>query len=353
MLYASLFFSALLLIAAHIAARRHPHEVRWHFFVFSAMALFGVPLLAQVFLPTTFVLLVLLAVALRVWPRYRNRLGSFVPLSLAAFVLTHALGSYGGYRNYRAYDNMRADYPIESMAERVAEPTLGLPLTEATEKRLTGMEQMVVERTSSTRTRMLRKLHYENVHTFVNSPGFGVARVLDNPSRFYLKGRDRGEPPAFSPTSGSSDRPFSASDESDLHLLHELSVLDFVNPEGFGFVKKDRRHVAGFQPHGFSNARSEPDAWEADRIELIGLLRPEPIVYLSDRMPAMADLRATHSRALDAFESQSLAKIRLGEELVPGGPGEELRLVGAIRSGKQCVECHGGHRGDLLRGFFV
>ena len=47
----------------------------------------------------------------------------------------------------------------------------------------------------------------------------------------------------------------------------------------------------------------------------------------------------------------SLEKLRAGEDLVVADAGVNLRILGAIRSARQCVDCHGGKRGDLLGAF--
>lgn len=40
-----------------------------------------------------------------------------------------------------------------------------------------------------------------------------------------------------------------------------------------------------------------------------------------------------------------------GEDLFASRDGDDLRMLGAVRSAKQCVACHGGERGDLLGAF--
>ena len=64
---------------------------------------------------------------------------------------------------------------------------------------------------------------------------------------------------------------------------------------------QSRERVAGFLPHRFSKV-PEATTWQVQRIELVGLLKhPEPVAYLSDRLPAMAELRDAPTRPLDAF----------------------------------------------------
>jgi hypothetical protein len=65
----------------------------------------------------------------------------------------------------------------------------------------------------------------------------------------------------------------------------------------------------------------------------------------------MDELRAAPTRAPDAFETAGLGAIRKGEEGFAAQRPDVLRYLGAIRSAKQCVECHGGQRGDLLGAF--
>lgn len=139
----------------------------------------------------------------------------------------------------------------------------------------------------------------------------------------------------------------SAVDEVTLRDLHLARILDFLNIAGFGH-SKDRR-AAGFQPHGFAKESGLKGDWTADRIDLIGLVvHPEPVVYLTDRLPTMTEARTAKTRKPDAFEADALAKFRAGGDLVTGDGG---RMVGSIRSANQCVECHGGNRGDLLGAF--
>ena len=79
--------------------------------------------------------------------------------------------------------------------------------------------------------------------------------------------------------------------------MHDAGTLDFVNPVGFGFMK-DRRHVAGFQSHAFSEVPDSTPRWCVERLDLIGLLlHPEPVAYVSDKLPAMDELRGPDPEA--------------------------------------------------------
>jgi hypothetical protein len=119
-----------------------------------------------------------------------------------------------------------------------------------------------------------------------------------------------------------------------------------------GYVE-DRHHVAGFRPHRFSRLpEAERLQFKIETIDLVGLLlHPEPLAYVSANLPRMDKLRAAPTRPLDEFESVGLEKLRAGEDIVGAKAGDHLRMVGAIRNLKQCVQCHGGERGDLLGAF--
>jgi hypothetical protein len=143
-----------------------------------------------------------------------------------------------------------------------------------------------------------------------------------------------------------------AADESPLGRLHEAGVGDFASAWGFGYFK-DRRHVAGFEPHRF---RQVPELWgqpwRVQTLDLVGLLlNDEPRVYVSAQLPKMDRRHGTPTRSLDRFEAVALTAIQGGDDLFIARDGATARMVGAIRSAKQCVACHGGERGDLLGAF--
>ena len=58
--------------------------------------------------------------------------------------------------------------------------------------------------------------------------------------------------------------------------------------------------------------------WAIRTIELVSLLKhPEPMVYLSDHLPRMDELRGARVRPLDAFERESLPALRRREPSNP------------------------------------
>jgi hypothetical protein len=134
-------------------------------------------------------------------------------------------------------------------------------------------------------------------------------------------------------------------------------VIDFANPKGFGYVR-DRDHVAGFQSHRFGAMPQMDDRvpenkrWRIERLELVSLLtHDEPVVYLSDHLPRMDELRGAPTRALTPFENTALGAMGQGENLKVEGSADRILMLGSIRALKQCTSCHSVERGALLGAF--
>jgi hypothetical protein len=356
MLYLSLVLSAVLLLLANVAARRRGG---WFTaFGLCAVALSAGPLCVGLFLPPVALLSLCLAAALH-WPAPRLRPRLFLPASLAATAVAFGVPLWFVAVTEREYARLRQEYPYESMEARlaVAPPVSGGRLTDAAEQRLARIEGRLETGPNSWRAYHLRRLHEDTTALFVNSPGFGVARSF-RPSAASLA-RDeepadpvaQPEPKAYFDWPAEGDPWRTPPPDDPLSQAHEESVLDFVNPRGFGFFK-DRRHVAGFRPHRFSRLPEAGEPWAVRRVDLVGLLlHQEPVAYVSENLPRMGELGEAPTRSLDGFEAFGLERLRRGEDLVAGEAAGRVRMLGAIRNATQCVRCHGGARGDLLGAF--
>jgi len=366
-LYGSLFFSFIILVVGMASAREAPHPVRWGLFIPVGLVVSAGSIFFG-FLPLPAILLgILLAMGLA-WFAARKPRVSFFPISLACVVLAWGIPLLVAFGTVAHYDRLRDKYAFESMEERAPVPiavgTAG-PLPDDVEERLTDFESQVeiseeARLINQWRVRELKQLHEGKVKEFVNSPGFGVGRI-HLPSEKALKPWQRAaspEQPEPSFSSQDGPEPELPVDVSPFRGFHSVSMLDFLNPGGFGYLK-DRQHAAGFQSHGFSRLPEttttwpkQEKVWNVQRIELVGLLLSvNPIVYVTNELPAMETVREAPRRPVDRFEANSLARIRAGNDLIGAQSEDQLRLLGAIRSGKQCVECHGGKRGDLLGAF--
>src|SRR5262249_23112414 len=145
--------------------------------------------------------------------------------------------------------------------------------------------------------------------------------------------------------------------DGELVTMHDAAALDFVNPLRMGYVR-DRDHVAGFQAHRFMTmpqlASIDPPrrSWQIVRLELVSLLKHEaPAAYVSKNLPQMDELKDAPTRPLDAFEQRAVARLRSEEDLVIDDSVDRIRMVGSLRAGKSCLDCHSVRRGNLLGAF--
>jgi hypothetical protein len=156
------------------------------------------------------------------------------------------------------------------------------------------------------------------------------------------------EPLIFS--SQELEKPYQGKLLPDLTSLHFGGLRDFVNVQGFGYIK-DRQHVAGFYSHQFSR-RPVATNVSVKRLELVSLLmHNKPAVYVTNELPRMKELKKAPTRSLSDFEVKGLEALQNGDDLFVREIASTIHMLGAIRSVDQCVKCHGGERGDLLGAF--
>ncbi len=256
----------------------------------------------------------------------------------------------------RRLTTLREEFPFEPVGEQLPAPAPTEQVATESSARLEVLERSMDERWWRSRSTKLRRLHETKVEGFVATPGFGVGRVSGLPIRDLNEGLRPEDQRVRQPNGGSArTHDDTTSDirirEGSLLDLHGAGLLDFINHENFGYVK-DRRHVAGFQSHRFSKVPEPAEGWRVEMLDLIGLLLHEkPVAYVSADLPRMDELRKAPTRPLDRFESAALEKLRRGEDLAVADTAIGLRMLGAIRNAKQCIECHDGKRGDLLGAF--
>jgi hypothetical protein len=82
------------------------------------------------------------------------------------------------------------------------------------------------------------------------------------------------------------------------------------------------------------------------------LLQAALLVVLTAAAPRLMDeLREAATRKLDTFEVFGLSALLRGDHLFIGAVPGAVRMLGAVRNVKACIDCHGGERGDLLGAF--
>ncbi len=351
MFYVSLGFSGALLVvsvgAAAWAASPLRAALKW------AVAIPLLPLLLTLLLTPVVIQSCLTALGLslvaglRRSPRSRTAL-----VSLAAFLMTWVFVGTQVLGDERKYARLRAEFPYESLAGRIRPPGPSPSPTDA--MRLDGLERRMDG--GDERASVLGMLHETPHRILIGSDAFGRTLLGYPWWKKYLPSREQRlaplQPEELSgQVSDGIIRWAGLPTAMSLWPLHENCVVDFVNPRGFGFVK-DRRHVAGFEPHGFTKVPETAGEWKVASLDLVGILRHEnPVVYVSAKLPRMEELRDAPTRPPDAFESAALEALRKGADLHLGDGPEATRFVGAIRSTKQCLACHGGERGALLGAF--
>ena len=394
MLIFSLVGSIVLLLIIACLAWGKPTVQGWGIVVVPLLGVFvGWPcVLFPVLALNSLVLCLVGAVCLKT----KTRLATFLYCCLGATALSYL--SVVGFTIpwWLGLAALRREYPYESIAERLAyetkrrdshagpDQTAQPPKPEEREARmarydgtptdpLTSLEEDMGLSNVWRRRFALEQLHEDVVGQFINAPGFGVSRAPLLIERRIIELPDV-EPvalptPAVSELSAAAEEPPSAGDSGgglvndsgpDVRALKKLlnsSILDFSNPEGFGYVR-DRDHVAGFQQHRF---RTRPEAvrsqegaagWEITRLELVSLLKhEEPGVYLSEHLPRMDELRDAPVRPLNTFERSALKDLESGKDLKALSGGDTILMLGSIGAIKYCLDCHDAQRGDLLGAF--
>jgi hypothetical protein len=357
----SIIESVVLLIAVNCVAARRRYALITT--VVLGIGFLVVPFLMCLSFPAvmyqTLFLFLLLPVLLI--PRRGRKL--YFPLSCVATLVAYGIVMMSAYEKREETYRLREEYAFESIESRlpIREPKvrLGVYNLDGLNQLEKSIEEVSQERFFDSRTAKLRRLHEKSVNEFTESVGFGVGRMsrlepnAENLKRDLHPRMTEPQPDYFHPF---VDEPGELKREPNWNAqkmfgMHLKGVIDFVNPKGFGYVKS-RKEIAGFQDHGMSKVPESEKPWRIARLDLIGLqVHDDPVVYDSANLPKMDELRGAKTRPLDAFESESLAALKKGEDFFVRGTNEKARMVGAIRATKQCLECHGGSRGDLLGAF--
>jgi len=320
-------------------------------------------------------------------------------VSVAALVLfLVASGAVVGYLvkgSAARLDALREQYPMISVEERLAyeyrnpnfvSPADIVPLSEEVDKRLetTSFRHPVMESNGGPHNRKwhLRQLHEVTYLDFVGEEGFGIGRMRYYREEALSEPRVESPPPlAIVPTTSEDydpdnpplddHRPELDVEAAELeaqavgkklpHDTHEKVYLgglqSFLNRSDWAYIQ-DRERVAGFVPHGIYEKVDEFEwlesrsAWRITRLELVSLLKHKtPVAYVSDSLPRMDELGEAETRPLNRFEGESLPRLFAAKDLVTDEGENRIQMLGAIRAGTSCLECHSVRRGELLGAF--
>ncbi|HEX3659580.1 MAG TPA: hypothetical protein VHV55_27580 [Pirellulales bacterium] len=297
-----------------------------------------------------------------------------VALMIAALIGAYATIVHWQLGEIRELAKLRQEVPIESLATRLAyerkrNTSSGAPAAPGATVRLSEavgqqLDQFDERADLDYRSYRLKSLHDKYRYDFVLSQGFGPMRMAGNRMRReQIIVEDRGpilvEVP-HEPAAGGSPEPSARAPQAKtqpisqtLQEMHQEGMADFVDPERMGYVA-DLDHVAGFQSHRFTKMPARVDdawrgGWKIERLELIGLLKyDQPTAYISEHLPRLDELGQLATRTLDDFETAALGRLRTSEDVVIAEEPGRIRMLGSLRAGKNCLQCHAVERGELL-----
>lgn len=292
-------------------------------------------------------------------------------------VWTLALPTAGLLSGAREHRELQARYPIELLSERLAyehpraaseaakdSASFGLD-DEGAPPRASVQDHDDLQRAHRRRA-ALEQFHSLTFSQFVSAFGFGANRMTEIQRHFidYEPPDTAAEPfpnrPQEIESPKSIERPWAphklAAGPVGGPRLNQLSVVEqFTSSLSWAYVPS-RQNAAGFQPHAILRVPglhgNECDQWQISRLDLVSLLKfDSPRVYLSEHLPRMEALRNAETRPVDEFEERSLPQLHDGEDIVVDQQLNTIRMMGAVRAAKQCLDCHSVRRGELLGAF--
>jgi len=111
---------------------------------------------------------------------WRGRRSKYALATTGATVLVYAIILIAFVRpEQQKYEEMREKYRFEDMAARVPTfPAKAIALSGRAAQQIQHLETKIEYQSGNDREWMLKKLHENTSELFVNSPGFGVARIV-------------------------------------------------------------------------------------------------------------------------------------------------------------------------------
>ncbi len=328
-----------------------------------------------------------------------------VLISSVIIVGSFALFTSAGKARIAELYQLRAQYPVTSLEERLAFETEGLSryrkqvasrsvsvdpdatlpnATSQASKISSPVEQRLANLESDPRSEntargwAFRELHQREREKFEVARGFGMVRMMDLAFELrwienyekkeeldVLKSEEEGESESFIEFNGTTIRRADDSSVASVSIptidrllgLHTNEAGDFLRPGDFGYVAA-KRQAAGFRSHAFHQPKpsvttEDPDVqWSIRRLELVSLLRFEtPRVYVTQRLPNLEHLKAVPTRQLNEFEESNLPKLYRDEDVVLQESAGSILMLGSLRANKTCLKCHSVERGELLGAF--
>ena len=268
------------------------------------------------------------------------------------------IGNLSAKSYYDRIAETQAEFPLEKLSDRLPAPS-PFVLTSAPVRNVEPPPQL--DGKYQLRQLGLKLLHDDQLTHFINSPGFGNNRMPHLHMFRFSKYAPPGRPVIPIKLDSGQYQIFEGITNARLKDYHEQGVSDFVNPEGYGWVK-EKQAVAGFHEHQFSQRPSiqwdgvseRRDRWNIVQLQLVSLMKHDPpMVYQSANLPRMGELKDCAVRPLTSFESNGLASLHSGESptIYTLRNDRIVNMLGAIRTRKDCTDCHHVPEGTLLGAF--
>jgi hypothetical protein len=186
---------------------------------------------------------------------------------------------------------------------------------------------------------MVNQLHSDAVDHFINTRGMGFARMGPTVRLVQREWKT----PWFSQDELAKETPVSRT--KDFDLIHRGSIKLFADSNTVPPKKRVTWNT--------NEKAKKEKLWEIKSLDLVGVVMHDtPVVYMSEKIPAMKDLSTKPTRPLDYFELAGLEQLLKGEAIYVRSKDDTLRVLGPIQAGKACLKCHHESKeGDLLGAF--
>jgi hypothetical protein len=259
----------------------------------------------------------------------------------------------------------RQELPFVSLAprlsyevDRVAQLPKTVDLSPKVTQELAILEEHFTQR--SYRQEALKRLHEQNAVYFIIAEGNGISRMPVRTSYVsaieledvHVDDRQMKNYVRY----GFYDNEISNDHQTPLQTIHDVSQGNFLSGSLWGYVRSFQES-AGFHSHAFTHSPNV-DHWnikhEIIRLELVSLLKhPTPKVYVSDQLPRMDKLSSQNApvRDLTVFEQSALPRLLTQEDIVTDVTPDRVLMLGSLRAGESCRQCHAVPVGTLLGAF--
>jgi hypothetical protein len=184
----------------------------------------------------------------------------------------------------------------------------------------------------------LKWLHRTSVEIFIDRPGFGMRR-LEMPLQDVVT------PPKPTSDSAGLNQGNESGYKGRAKLDAAIGMLANKNARDSHFAIQDLIN------NRWRSIPVDGEVWSVRSLQLVGLVKNrKPVVYESNRMPGMKDVKDLPTRDLNIFETRALDSILAGEHYVAEQTGKEIRMLAPIFAGNRCLSCH-DQKGQMLGAF--